>query len=233
MKLSSAAVTLLPTLVQSALDITYEQIGIDVRFHVNTSKFVGTPPLTYQWSFGDGKTSEEQQPNITYSENEAVYDVECTVTSGTDDVTESESTSVEVAHYKYVTKDADSVRVAQFNTGLSDQAGRVEGELQKQLKDPSWVAAQKISDVIQKNRPDILSLQEFDHVWIDNDTWDGDATYQMVRDFQDNFLAIPQADGNEAINYPYVYVAPCNTGETKYQVFQENKHLRFKFNICV
>eukprot|EP00956_Cyclotella_meneghiniana_P014784 scaffold22285_cov70-Cyclotella_meneghiniana.AAC.16 len=125
--------------------------------------------------------------NITYSKKEAVYeyDVDCTVTSAVYDVTESVSTSVKIAHYKYVTKDADSVRVAQFNSGLSDQAGRVEGELQKRLKDPSWVAAKKIADVIQKNRPDILSLQEFDHVWINNDTWDGDATKQMAHGYGD------------------------------------------------
>ena len=85
--------------------------------------------------------SSQYQPNITYSEKEAVYDVDCIVTSAADDITEPVSTSVEIAHYKYVTKDADSVRVAQFNSGLSDQAGRVEGELQKRLKDPSWVAA--------------------------------------------------------------------------------------------
>ena len=225
MKLLLAAITVLPNLVRSSIDITYEQTGVEVKFYVNTSNFAGTSPLTYQWSFGDGETSEEQQPNITFSEKEAVYDVECTVTSAADNVTESDSTSVEVAHYEYVTKDANSIRVAQFNSGLSDQAGRVEGELQKQLKDPSWVAAQKIADVIQKNRPDILSLQEFDHVWVDNDTWDGDATMQMVQDFQDNFLAVSQADGNEAIDYPYVYVAPCNTGETIHQTFQDSRKI--------
>lgn len=183
-----------------------------MKFYVNTTGFKGSEPLTYKWTLGDGQTSTAQQPNITYKETDAIYTVECTV-EGNDGTTESNTVSVEIDHYKYSTKIVGSLRVAHFNLGFSDHAGRKDGVLQAKLMDPSWMPAKKIADVIQRNNPDVLSLQEFNHSWIDNDHWNSSATSQMVADFQRNFLAVPQGNGNRPVYYEHVFMAPCNTGE--------------------
>ncbi|KAL7479455.1 hypothetical protein ACHAW6_005185, partial [Cyclotella cf. meneghiniana] len=175
--------SILPAFVQSSINIKYEQTGVQVKFYVNTTGCEGSEPLTYKWTL-----------------------------EGNDGTTESNTVSVEIDHYKYLTKIVGSLRVAHFNSGFSDHAGRKDGVLQAKLMDPSWMPAKKIADVIQWNNPDVLSLQEFDHSWIDNDHWNSSATSQMVADFQRNFLAVPQGNGNRPVYYEHVFVAPCNTG---------------------
>jgi hypothetical protein len=228
MKLHLAAV-LLPALAQAEVTIDYKQVGAGVSFVPNLTAATGTAPYTFSWTFGDGTTSTDQNVTHKYPANaDATYTVELNVTDSSSPPTTvvvNPPTTIEVNHYEYKPKSAGSIRIAQFNSGFSDGAKNTEGELAKLLKDPMWEYAKKIADVIQKNKPDMLSLQEFDHYWsMSSDskagkaspgevkTWDSAKTKSMVDDFQTNFLAIPQADGNMAITYPYFFVAPCNTG---------------------
>jgi len=227
MKLHLAAV-LLPALAQAEVTIDYKQVGAGVSFVPDLTAATGTAPYTFSWTFGDGTTSTDQNVTHKYPANaDATYTVELNVTDSSSPPTTvvvNPPTTIEVNHYEYKPKSAGSIRIAHFNSGFSDGAKNTEGELAKLLKDSTWEYAKKIADVIQKNKPDMLSLQEFDHYWSTSDskagkaspgevkTWDSAKTKSMVDDFQTNFLAIPQAEGNMAITYPYFFAAPCNTG---------------------
>ena len=58
-----------------------------------------------------------------------------------------------------------------------------------------------MAEIIQRTRPDVLLINEFDFVE------DG----QAAELFQDNYLSVGQM-GADPIDYPYYYVAPSNTG---------------------
>ena len=91
-----------------------------------------------------------------------------------------------------------SLRVATFNTSLyTEEAGGLLARLQ--AGDPE---ARKIAAVIQRQRPDVLLINEFDY----------DAEGAAAALFMRDYLGVGQ-HGQEAITYPYHYIAPVNTGE--------------------
>ncbi|GGA77340.1 endonuclease [Arenimonas soli] len=93
---------------------------------------------------------------------------------------------------------AMSLRFATFNASLyTEQAGGLLARLQ--AGDPD---ARKIAAVIQRQRPDVLLINEFDY------DPEGAAAALFMRDY----LGVGQ-HGQEAITYPYHYLAPVNTGE--------------------
>ena len=63
-----------------------------------------------------------------------------------------------------------------------------------------WQAA-NVAEVIQRTRPDVLLINEFDY----------DAAGAAVSGFQENYLGVSQ-NGADPIAYPYVFNAPSNTG---------------------
>jgi hypothetical protein len=70
--------------------------------------------------------------------------------------------------------------------------------------------AQRNAEIIQRVNPDVLLLNEFDYVSADNGQ-------QAIDLFHSNFLAtaqnnIPATTGANAINFPYRFTAPSNTG---------------------
>ena len=91
-----------------------------------------------------------------------------------------------------------AVRFATFNASLNRGA---EGELLADLSTPDDEQARKVAEVVQRNRPDVLLLNEFDHV----------AGNAAVDAFRRNYLAVGH-NGAEPIDYPYSYTAPVNTG---------------------
>ena len=91
-----------------------------------------------------------------------------------------------------------SIRVATFNASLNrDRAG----QLAEDLARTDNIQAQNIAEIIQRVRPDLLLVNEFDY----------DATGRCVTLFHDNYLARPQR-GAEAITYPYRFTGAVNTG---------------------
>lgn len=94
--------------------------------------------------------------------------------------------------------EAAPLRVATYNTSLYDDN---DGGLIRRLEagDPG---ARKIAAVLQRMRPDLVLLNEFDH----------DADGRTADLFQRDYLAVPQAGGGDALRYPYRYFAPVNTG---------------------
>ncbi|MDQ3608895.1 MAG: endonuclease/exonuclease/phosphatase family protein, partial [Actinomycetota bacterium] len=95
-------------------------------------------------------------------------------------------------------KPAADARFATFNASLNRFA---EGELVRDLSVPDDGQAQAVAEIIQRTRPDVLLLNEFDY----------DAGGRAAQLFQENYLSVAQ-NGAEAIEYRYSYVAPSNTG---------------------
>ncbi|MBL8256397.1 MAG: endonuclease/exonuclease/phosphatase family protein [Pseudoxanthomonas mexicana] len=90
------------------------------------------------------------------------------------------------------------LRVATYNTSLfSDDTGGVI----RQLEGDS-AHARKIAAVLQKVRPDLVLLNEFDY----------DDAHRAADLFQQRYLDVAQPGGGEPLRYPYRYLAPVNTG---------------------
>jgi hypothetical protein len=90
------------------------------------------------------------------------------------------------------------VRFATFNASLNRN---FTGQLVADLSTPNNAQAATVAEIIQRARPDVLLINEFDFV----------ADGVAARLFQDNYLSVPH-NGAEAIVYPYRFVAPSNTG---------------------
>src|ERR671914_949735 len=88
------------------------------------------------------------------------------------------------------------VRVATFNASLNRAA---EGELVADLSTPDDPQAREVAEVVQRVRPDVLLINEFDHA---------PAAVDL---FRDNYLERGQ-NGAEPIDYPHAFIAPSNTG---------------------
>ena len=109
----------------------------------------------------------------------------------------------------------EPVRFATFNASLNRN---FEGQALADLSTPYSPAeadaelrgrraqAAAVAEIIQRVRPEILLINEFDYV---EGPVDGNA---LTDAFQANYLAMPQKPELEGITYPYVFVAPSNTG---------------------
>lgn len=93
-----------------------------------------------------------------------------------------------------------TVRIATFNASLNRE---VQGQLVRDLADGANAQARKIAEILQRVRPDIVLLNEFDY----------DAGGTAARLFHDHYLAVSQS-GQAALQYPYSYAPPVNTGVT-------------------
>lgn len=93
---------------------------------------------------------------------------------------------------------SENIRFATYNTSLNRSA---EGELITDLSTPDNKQAQNVAEVIQRNNPDVVLLNEFDF----------DSEGKAIELFQENYLGVSQ-NGVDPVEYPYVYLAPSNTG---------------------
>src|SRR5918997_6099497 len=98
---------------------------------------------------------------------------------------------------------AASVRVATFNASLNRNA---EGELAADLAAPGNTQARTVAEIVQRVAPDLLLVNEFDHV-------PGGAAADL---FRSNYLERGQdtlgLGAAAPVEYPYAFVAPSNTG---------------------
>jgi hypothetical protein len=96
-------------------------------------------------------------------------------------------------------KDAD-VRFSTFNASLNRN---VEGQTVIDFSTPTNQQARNVAETIQRYRPDVLLINEFDYFA---------ANPQLPVDlFRDNYLEVSQ-NGAVPIEYPYSFIAPSNTG---------------------
>jgi hypothetical protein len=90
------------------------------------------------------------------------------------------------------------IRIATFNCSLNRNAA---GELRRDLASPDNAQARAVAEIIQRVRPDILLLQEFDY----------DAGGEAAAAFRANYLARPQ-NGAEPIAFAHSFFTESNTG---------------------
>ena len=90
-----------------------------------------------------------------------------------------------------------NIRFATFNIAMGLQS---EGELYQRLMSGDDEALRKVAAVIQKVRPDVLLLNEFDYFELDSAVL-----------FIKNYLEIPQF-GNDPISFPHALNGAVNTG---------------------
>jgi hypothetical protein len=91
-----------------------------------------------------------------------------------------------------------TVRFATFNASLNRNFA---GQLVSDLSTPNNAQAKTVAEIIQRVRPDVLLINEFDFV-------ENGLAAQL---FQDNYLSVSQ-NGAEPIEYGHFFVAPSNTG---------------------
>jgi hypothetical protein len=95
------------------------------------------------------------------------------------------------------------VRFATFNASLNRNFA---GQLITDLSSPGNDQADTVAEIIQRTRPDVLLINEFDF----DDLGEGGSSLAAEL-FQDNYLSIEHGDA-DPIDYPYRFVAPSNTG---------------------
>jgi hypothetical protein len=92
----------------------------------------------------------------------------------------------------------EDFRFATFNASLNRFNA---GDLIDDLSTPDNDQAKAVAEIIQRTRPNVLLINEFDY----------DAGGEAAELFQQNYLSISQ-NGADPIVYDYHYVAPSNTG---------------------
>jgi hypothetical protein len=100
------------------------------------------------------------------------------------------------------------IRFATFNASLNRNFA---GQLVADLSTPNNAQAATVAEIIQRARPDVLLINEFDFV----------ADGLAAQLFQENYLSVPH-NGAEPIVYPFRFVAPSNTGIPSGHDFNNN-----------
>jgi myo-inositol-hexaphosphate 3-phosphohydrolase/phosphodiesterase/alkaline phosphatase D-like protein len=91
-----------------------------------------------------------------------------------------------------------TIRFSSFNASLNRSEA---GELIQDLSTTDNAQAKVIAEIIQRTNPDVVLINEFDY-------YPGNEAAEL---FKSNYLEISQ-NGADSVEYPYVYVAPSNTG---------------------
>ena len=94
--------------------------------------------------------------------------------------------------------DRDVVRFSTFNASLNRGSA---GQLVADLSTPTNAQARTVAEIVQRTRPDVLLINEFDF----------DPMGTALGLFQTNYLSVGQ-NGAQPIVYPYRFSAPSNTG---------------------
>lgn len=119
-----------------------------------------------------------------------------------------------------------TLKIATFNVSMEatnyvkgDALKAGAGVLKQLLKNGDNKQIKNIAEILQRTRPDIVLLNEFDYI---------ESKEQGVKAFIKNYLNISQ-NGVTAIDYPYFYYAPVNTGlPTEFDLDNNGTKERFK-----
>jgi 3-phytase len=99
---------------------------------------------------------------------------------------------------------AGTIRFATFNASLNRNEA---GQALTHLSSTGNAQADAVAEIIQRVRPEVLLINEFDYYAPTAAHPDG----PLVDAFRDNYLEHPH-NGAAAIDYPYAFVAESNTG---------------------
>jgi hypothetical protein len=97
-----------------------------------------------------------------------------------------------------------TIRFATFNASLNRN---LPGQALTDLSTPGNAQASAVAEIIQRTRPDILLINEFDYYAPTAEHPNG----PLIDAFRDNYLEVAH-NGAAAIDYPYSFVAESNTG---------------------
>jgi endonuclease/exonuclease/phosphatase family metal-dependent hydrolase len=103
---------------------------------------------------------------------------------------------------------SQNIRVATFNASMdatnyvATNQAPIGNELQAKLRDGEHKQIKNIAEIIQRLRPDIIVLNEFDY---------SNQSATDIQNFIKHYLKISQ-NSKTPIDYPYFYSAPVNTG---------------------
>jgi len=160
----------------------------------------GEAPFQYHWDLGDGTSATGERVEHTYTDA-GTYSVTLTVTDANGQTIErSRENYLEVLASTDVgvpEKQGD-VRVATFNAYLNRSEA---GAILEDARSGDDKQIRKVAEIIQRVRPDVLLLNEFDYI-------EGGAAVEALRT---NYLA-QGWNGAKGIEYPFVYLAESNTG---------------------
>lgn len=106
----------------------------------------------------------------------------------------------------------ETVRFATYNASFDRRSAEA---LPAEMATGDNQQIKNIAEVIQRTRPDVILLNEFDHDGIGKSD-------QVVRDFIANYLNKSQNKA-KAINYPYFYIVPTNTGLAEVDLDNDGK----------
>ncbi len=185
-----------------AADFTADETAATTIEPVTFTAFVsgGSEPYAYAWDFGDGGTSTEAKPAHTFG-TAGTYAVELCVTDANGETACNEKAGMitvrQATSYEVPVKTGD-LRVAAFNCFLNRS---VEGEIVTDLAAGDDPQIQKVAEIIQRTRPDVILLNEFDYVA------DGSAVELLKR----NYLEVGRNGADPAV-YEHSFIAPSNTG---------------------
>ena len=98
----------------------------------------------------------------------------------------------------------DTNRFATFNASLNRSSA---GQALADLSAPGNAQAAAVAEIIQRVRPDVLLINEFDYYAPTAEHPDG----PLVDAFRENYLEMAH-NGAAPIDYPYAFVAESNTG---------------------
>lgn len=163
----------------------------------------GVSPYSFLWDFGNGDTSTEESPFYTYPAA-GTYTVSFTVTDSEQQSASSVQTdyiTVAEADNEAVISKVGDLRVATFNILFAWREAAAQGRLITYLADPNWDQAQKVAEIIQRAKPDMILLNEFNY----------DENGEAISLFKQNYLEISQ-NGADPIVFDYHFIAPSNTG---------------------
>lgn len=157
-------------------------------------------PYTYSWDFGDGHIATGATVEHQYT-NAGTYTVSVTAAdSAGSEMTVSKNSYITIiqATQSDIPQAAGDLRIATFNAYLNrSNSGDILTDMQAG-NDPQIA---KVAEILQRVRPDVVLINELDYVA------DGSA----VDAFKSNYLKVSQ-NGADPIDYPYVFLAPSNTG---------------------
>lgn len=112
-----------------------------------------------------------------------------------DSINSSDTTQVQATE---VSDEGDTLRIASFNVSMFRNS---EGQLSDQMDAQGNNQAEKIAEIIQRVRPDVIALMEFDYTRHD----------VALKRFIANYLEVSQNEA-EPIEYPYLCSIQSNTG---------------------
>jgi len=103
-----------------------------------------------------------------------------------------------LAVYSTASTASNDLRIATFNIAMGLQE---EGQLGQNLSNGQELRLQQVAEILQRVRPDIVVLNEFDY----------DPDYDAADLFNGHYL-VKSWNGQQTIQYPYSYRGPVNTG---------------------